>query len=149
MPMWVTVLQALLTPLIALLALYVAWQQWRTNHNKFRLDYFDRRFSIYKAAMQLATEISSQGNVSNDELHSFSVNTREAEFFFDDEIAGFCRDMHNEARAIQMGCKKLQGALSEEQRKNSQELLLQRVGWFNKQVDEMPGKFRLFLKVDG
>src|SRR5271170_90498 len=41
------VLQGLMTPVIALIAVYIAWQQWRTNADKVKLDKFDRRFPIY------------------------------------------------------------------------------------------------------
>jgi hypothetical protein len=34
----VDILAALLTPVIAILAVYIAWQQWDTNRNKLKLD---------------------------------------------------------------------------------------------------------------
>jgi hypothetical protein len=37
--------QGLLTPVIGAIATYIAWQQWRTNQNKLKLDRYER---IYK-----------------------------------------------------------------------------------------------------
>jgi hypothetical protein len=46
----------MLTPTIAAIAVYVAWQQSRIANAKFRLDYFERRFPIYEAAITLAAK---------------------------------------------------------------------------------------------
>lgn len=149
MPTWIADLQALLTPVIAILALYVAWQQWETNRYKFRLDYFNRRFPIYEAAMRLAGTIAANGTVTDEELRTFSVKTRETKFFFNDGIERYCRKLHDEARAVMAGTEKLKAALSEQERQKSQELRLQRVGWFNEQVNEIPRKFGKFLQITG
>ena len=45
----VDVLSALLTPTIAVIATYVAYQQWRVNKTRLDLDLYDRRLAIYKA----------------------------------------------------------------------------------------------------
>lgn len=148
MPIWIAVSQALLTPGIALLALYVAWQQWRTAHSKFRLDYFNRRFPIYEAAMSLAAGISRNGIATDDELHSFLIHTREAEFFFNDDIDKYCRQLYREAFAIKSGRVKLESMLPDTEQAKSQERLLQRVTWFNEQVDEIPRKFGTFLRIE-
>jgi hypothetical protein len=50
---WIQVLSTLLTPVIVAIAVYVARQQWRRAHTKFRRDYYDRRLQIYRAAMTL------------------------------------------------------------------------------------------------
>jgi hypothetical protein len=35
--------QGLLTPVIGIIATYIAWQRWRTNKNKLKLDRYERR----------------------------------------------------------------------------------------------------------
>jgi hypothetical protein len=47
-PAWVTVLAALLTPAVAILATIVALQQLRTAREKLKLELFDRRLSIHE-----------------------------------------------------------------------------------------------------
>ncbi len=147
-PSWSLILQALLTPVIGILAVIIAWQQWRTAHNKFRLDYFQHRYPIYKAMMILAVGISERGTVDDDELQAFAKNTRGIDFFFNEEINKYGRELYKEALAINMGHKKIHQGPSSEKEK-SQELLQQRVAWFIKQVDEIPKKFRPYLKVIG
>jgi hypothetical protein len=44
---WIDVLSALLTPTIAILGIYIAYQQWRTNKNRLKLELFDKRYEIF------------------------------------------------------------------------------------------------------
>ena len=40
---------ALLTPTIASIGAYIAWQQWKAYNLKLKLDRYDRRVRIYEA----------------------------------------------------------------------------------------------------
>jgi hypothetical protein len=44
---WISVLQALLTPTIAMVGLVIGFLQWRTNHLKRKNELFDRRYEFY------------------------------------------------------------------------------------------------------
>ena len=46
---WVDYLQALLTPTIAALGIRIAWLQWRTDHQRLKLERFDNRFLMFEA----------------------------------------------------------------------------------------------------
>ncbi|MFC3110863.1 hypothetical protein ACFQAT_28395 [Undibacterium arcticum] len=48
-PHWTAYLSALLTPTVALFGAYIAYQQWRLNHHKLKLDLFEKRWKIYSA----------------------------------------------------------------------------------------------------
>jgi hypothetical protein len=52
-PHWTAYLTALLTPVIAVLATYIAYQQWRLNRHKLKLDLFERRWNVYATANDL------------------------------------------------------------------------------------------------
>ena len=39
---------ALLTPIIAIIATYIAYQQWKTNQLKLNLERYDRRLEVYE-----------------------------------------------------------------------------------------------------
>ena len=43
----------MLTPIIAVVATYIAWQQWNTNKQKLILDRYDRRLKVYEEVVQI------------------------------------------------------------------------------------------------
>ena len=47
---WIDILQALLTPTIALIAVGIGLAQWWTARNRLKLDLFDTRWSVYGVA---------------------------------------------------------------------------------------------------
>src|SRR6516165_3620061 len=77
---WLQVLSALLTPLIVAIAVYVARQQWRTAHTKFRQDYYERRLPIYRAAMTLVATAMTKGTVSSEDLRGFTTRRQRRDF---------------------------------------------------------------------
>jgi len=88
-PAWIQVLQALLTPAIAIAVGVVAFMNWRTAHQKVMLDLFDRRVRIYEATIDAALGYI---NVVEDMNGSKALSVlkkahTEARFLFGDEIA--------------------------------------------------------------
>ena len=50
-------LMALLTPVIAAIAVYIAYQQSRTNRRRLDLDLYDRRLGIYQATVEYISAV--------------------------------------------------------------------------------------------
>lgn len=57
-PLWIQVLQALLTPAIAVAVGTIAFLQWRTAHHKVVLDLFEKRIAIYDEVIASIFEYS-------------------------------------------------------------------------------------------
>ena len=76
----VKIFSAILVPLVALFALYIAWQQHKTNEEKLKLDLFDKRFKVYDATRKYLSKISAEGTVGNDELVDFLIETNKSYF---------------------------------------------------------------------
>ncbi len=87
-------LNALLTPVIACVAAYIAWQQWKTNQLKLVLDRYDRRLKVYDEVRQLFSAIVKNETASLDELVKFKVNVYEAEFLFGVEIHNYVDEIY-------------------------------------------------------
>ena len=49
----IKIFSGLLTPVIAIVAVYIAWQQWQTNRQKLILDRYDRRLRIYEEVRKI------------------------------------------------------------------------------------------------
>jgi hypothetical protein len=87
-----TVFSALLTPAIALLAGYIAWQQWHTARNKLKLELFERRYVVYSAAIGLINSVLASGKADRQALFEFVSKTRSARFVVGQRIEKYLND---------------------------------------------------------
>lgn len=91
----VEVLSALLTPVTAGIATYIAWQQWNTNKLKVRLDRYDRRLKIYEETRAVLVLATRKTNIELDALMEFWRNISEADFLFGPEIPGYLSQIYD------------------------------------------------------
>lgn len=96
----VKISQALLTPLIAIVATYIAWQQWNTNKQKLILDRYDRRLRIYEEVRKILSILLRDAKVSFEELLKFRTSVSEADFLFGPEISEYIDEIYK--RGIQL-----------------------------------------------
>src|SRR5689334_11606848 len=89
--------QALLTPIIGIITTYIAWQQWRTNRIKLKLDRYERRLQIYKEVVRFIVISAEKDNYDNDELMNFRPKVSEADFLFGEEVRKYIDELHNSA----------------------------------------------------
>jgi hypothetical protein len=80
------ILQGLLTPVIACIAVYIAYRQHITNRDRLRLDLYNKRYKIYDSLKTLLGHIAQQQNVTHEQVRVFLVETKEAVFLFGDDI---------------------------------------------------------------
>ena len=78
-------LSALLTPVIAAIAVYIAYQQWRTNRRRLELDPYDRRLRIYQATIEYISAALSF-HPTTEAIFGFRRSTAEADFLFGPDI---------------------------------------------------------------
>lgn len=122
-----------LAPLI--ISAYVAWiayQQYRTNNEKLRLDLYDRRFSIYTASLDFYHTLAAfdENNEQHMESHRVFIKAvRESRFLFgeESEAVELLEDMQQRAAGI-MGFR----SYAQEIRSDSDEYRT----WFNKQQSD-------------
>lgn len=84
---WVDYVIALTPAVIALFASWIAFQQWKTNKGKLRLDLYNKRFSIYERTLALYRALfSSQASFDSKEfmviVDAFSQALSESKFLF-------------------------------------------------------------------
>ncbi len=90
----INVFSALLTPLIALMATYIAFQQWKTNQLKLKLETYDRRLRVYEEVKKILIIILRDANVSYDDLIKFRTSVSEADFLFGSEIPEYIEEIY-------------------------------------------------------
>ena len=82
MQSWIDALSALLTPVIAIVAVYIAYQQSQTNRRKLKLDLYDRRLRIYQAVATFIGKVLTDFSPQSEDFSDFWRNTAEADFLF-------------------------------------------------------------------
>ncbi|MDO8334842.1 MAG: hypothetical protein Q7T35_09270 [Nitrosomonas sp.] len=91
----IEILQALLTPLIAIVATYIAYQQWQTNKQKLTLDRYERRLKVYEEVRKILSIILRDANANYDDLLRFRTAVSEADFLFGNEIPEYIDEIYN------------------------------------------------------
>ena len=73
---WVIAGQLATPVLVAAVGAYFAWQQIQTAKRKLRLDHYDKRFEVFKAAKgMLGVAITRGANVRAEDLQDFVSGT--------------------------------------------------------------------------
>lgn len=93
--------KALLTPVIAIVTTYIAWQQWTTNQQKLNLDCYDRRLKVYGEVKQILSIINQDSKASYDDLLKFHKAVSEADFLFESEIPGYINEIYERGVKLQ------------------------------------------------
>ena len=91
----VEISKALLTPLIAMVTVYIAWQQWKTNRQKLNLDRYDRRLHVYEEVRRILSIIGRDGKVSTEDLFKFYTSVSEADFLLGPEIRKYIDEIYS------------------------------------------------------
>lgn len=95
LPLWIQVLQALLTPAIAVAVSVIAFMQWRTAHQKVVLDLFDRRLAVYEETRLFYHQIVRHGiRLPMADAANFHSVRNKAAFLFGDELRAFLEEFH-------------------------------------------------------
>jgi hypothetical protein len=78
-----------LTALTALIAAWIAFQQYQTARHRLRLDLFEKRLAVYEAAKSLIQTAIRDGNLKTDRIFEFVRDSRQAEFLFDQPLVSY------------------------------------------------------------
>lgn len=97
MPHWIIttldVLKGLLTPAIAIIASYIAYQQYQVNKRKFDFERFEKRFKVFNVVRDMLIRMQRDFKPEIAELQTFIGETLEADFVFGPEIPAYIDEM--------------------------------------------------------
>ena len=104
----IQILSAFLTPVIAILAAYIAYQQYVVNKRnsdrqyllgikKVNLDLYQKRFRIFKETKQILLEINKNAGIHIVEIRDFNFSVNESKFLFGDGIIQFLQELQEKA----------------------------------------------------
>jgi hypothetical protein len=95
-------LKGLLTPLIAVITAYIAWQQWKTNERRFKLDRYDRRFRVYKDVIEFIALACQDFKPSWPDIIRFHRAIAEADFLFGSDISAYLNELSDQVVACRV-----------------------------------------------
>lgn len=147
-----TFITALLTPLIGLIAIYIAYQQWKTNRanqetnaKRLKLELYNKRFAIYGAARTFLRGIAVNRSISDEMLVKYWAGINPARFLLDEELANYLEEI--EKKAVD-----LQTIQIESQEPGGPSVRARERGelkkWFYKQIYILNENFHPYLKIE-
>jgi len=89
LPMWVQIFQAMLTPVVAALALLIGFLQWRTSHQRAALDLFERRMAIFDAISCIISGIVGSGVTTAQDASAFTRARQRVDLLFGPEVPAY------------------------------------------------------------
>jgi len=96
----IDIFSALLTPVIAILAAYIAWQQYKLQHKSFNGQMYERRYVVFKSFMSFLSQVMRDGKATYPLLGQFYAEASEADFLFSDAISAKREELYT--RGIDM-----------------------------------------------
>lgn len=148
---WIDILQALLTPTVAIFGSYIAYQQWHINKARLKHELYDRRMAVYTALMDYLVAIFREEYFDDKAYTDWLSKSHEGYFLFNDEIDKYLKLINMKSHAI----RKIHRRMSSEKVKEDEELWgtlstqdeeLQQ--WFEMQLDNAKEKFSPFLRLN-
>lgn len=105
------ILQALLTPVIAIIAVRIGYLQYKHSREKLRLDLYNKRFAVFSAARNFLSAIVREGVPSQATTSRFSIDSAEAQFLFASDIIDFLESLLKEGYRAQDLQRRLRGEM--------------------------------------
>jgi hypothetical protein len=148
-------MQGLLTPVLALVAGYIAWRQWRTSAQRLRLDLYEKRYRVFGEVKNILVLVLKKADVTPDEIMRFRAATSDAVFLFGDEVRDFVKDLADHALALWNANARYAAHFQNKEMdydpKKTAEEMDRHLGWFTDLVTakfpEVEEKFSRYLDV--
>ncbi|HXA76353.1 MAG TPA: hypothetical protein VNV41_04410 [Candidatus Acidoferrales bacterium] len=147
----ISILQALLTPVIGLIALYIAWQQWKSNELKLKMEKYDRRLRVYEEVVKMLQKVNRDFKPKWDDMLAFATATAEADFLFGVEIPAYLDEIFSHANKLRLANMEYKavtqlGRTGINLDQTVSELSLHS-GWFTDQISSAKEKFKKYLYI--
>jgi uncharacterized membrane protein YccC len=148
----VSVLSALLTPVVAIIATYIAWQQWKGNQLKLKMERYERRLRVYQEVVTML-RTCSDGKPEWAALIAFGASTAEADFLFGPEVRQYIDEIIKRAAALKAANAEYrdftQPAPSEYDHNKVVKEIMDQIKWFTEQIAGLlaKNKFAQYLNI--
>ena len=86
---------AIVALVVGCIAAYIAWQQYRVNHAKFKLDLFHKRQDIYLSLAVMLSKIAAGAELADTDAPIFRGQVAGASFLFGTDISKLVEKVGN------------------------------------------------------
>ena len=142
------ILHGLLTPVIACIAVYIAYQQYKTNRDKLRLDLYNKRYEVFYSLMKLLAHILQTAKVEHEQVNEFSREAKEAVFLFDKDISTYLDMVKKKSRDLWAVNEELKDMPRGKERSEKAREVTNLLHWLTNQFDIATKKFSKYLKFE-
>lgn len=143
--------KGLLTPVIAIVTTYIAWQQWKTNQHKLKLEKYNRRLLVYEEVKKILSIIVRDAEVSTEDLLRFRTSVSEADFLFGQEIIDYIDDIYKRGLNLRRWNQEYRDYTQTKpegyDHKKVVDEMNKELTWLSKQFEPAKEKFRKYLDL--
>lgn len=143
----VEVLSAALTPLIAVVVAYIAYQQSQTNSLRLRHEMFDRRFAIYKDVQVFLSAVMREARVVETTLPELIDARQRSRFLMGAEMEAYIDEVYGHATNAMKYQRQLEGEPGGDRRKALVKAQLDEVDWLIGQLPKLAERFGPYLNL--
>jgi hypothetical protein len=137
----------LTTFVIAAFAAYIAYQQYRLGREKFKLDLFEKRFSVFAGARRFLTHILKDGDLKTlDPVWEYRAAIGEASFLFEEDIVEYLEEIYRRALKLHSDRETMQPLPAGDDRKRLAHDISESLGWLTGQLPELKNRFAPYMK---
>lgn len=132
-------------PLIAIITVYIAYQQYHINKQKLKLDLYEKRYRIFKETKKLLHKINQDGAIDTIELRDFGFNTNDKVFLFNEDIVEFIEEIKRKAIDISFNKDEIEKAPDLVVRNLLREEKHTLTRWFTSEYINIESRFLIYL----
>jgi hypothetical protein len=138
---------ALLTPAIGIAVTYIAYQQYKTNSQKFKLDIYEKRLSIFKKIRRILSIIFKDAKISFEELLEFRTSVAESDFLFGSEITEYIEQIYSRGLSLVRAREQFSDLPRGDERNRLVAENSEHLGWLTDQLPILKTKFNKYLSL--
>ena len=91
-PHWTAYVTAVVVPIIALIAAWIAFRQWQIARNKLKLDLYDKRMVVYEVVRKTLGIATGHGKLTQDDEIAYLSGVRTAQWLFGPEVSKYLQE---------------------------------------------------------
>ena len=91
---YVDIFSSLLTPVVAILTVYIAWQQYQINNSSLKNALYERRLKVFNAFISFVVDVVREGKTNYQRVSQFYTEANEAVFLFDYKVTNKLEELY-------------------------------------------------------